>query len=274
MYNRRVILALGATSLVGVALSRRGDVEVVHCRAPTDLGPGGVRVEDPADMRRLLWERRPSAVLYCHAVCDVGRCQEDPAWAEEVNVGGVENLMRALPPKTRIVYVSSDHIFGGDGCYSEGSTPRPISVYGRTRVLAEERVRQHRDALVVRPGLAVGPSRDGRTGHMDWLRHRSTRGLPITIVADEARSAVWADHLAARLVAWTRDGARGIRHVPASRMVSRPVLARHLMDLQRLRGDFHLTTRAERPFPHLGRVELQSEFADPLSAPLPSVVAG
>jgi dTDP-4-dehydrorhamnose reductase len=267
-----VILALGATSLVGVALERRGDVHVVHCLSPADKDRKGVRVEDAADVAALLTALQPQAVLYCHAVCDVGRCEEDPAWAEEVNVGGVRNVLAAVTPRTRIVYVSSDHIFGGDGEYRESSVPRPISAYGRTRVAAEQLILQHQDSLVVRPGLAVGPSLNGRTGHMDWLRHRSRRGLPITIVADEARSAVWADQLAERLVAWTNSDARGIRHVPASRLVSRPQLARHLLELQQLPPEFDLTTRAQRPFPHLGRVELRSEFSGPLSAPLPSVV--
>jgi dTDP-4-dehydrorhamnose reductase len=267
-----MILAFGAASLVGVALKRRSDVTVVHCLSPADKHDSGVRVEDPDDVAALLHTLQPDAILYCHAVCDVGRCEDEPAWAHEVNVGGIGNLLRAVGKETRVVYVSSDHIFGGDGVYRESSMARPISVYGRTRVLAEELVRAHDNSLIVRPGLAVGPSRDGRTGHMDWLRHRSQRGLPITIVADEARSAVWADHLAERLVAWTRDEARGVRHVPASRVVSRPELATHLMRLQQLPPRFSLTRRAERPYPHLGRVELQSDFSHPLSVPLPSVV--
>ncbi len=268
-----MILALGATSLVGVALKGRPDVTVVHCLSPADKQRAGVRIEDAAEVAALVRALEPAAVLYCHAVCDVGRCEDDPAWAHEINVGGVRNLLRAAGKHTRIVYVSSDHVFGGDGVYRESSTARPISTYGRTRVLAEELVRAHENSLVVRPGLAVGPSQDGRTGHMDWLRHRAQRGLPITIVADEARSAVWADQLAERLVAWTRDDARGVRHVPASRAVSRPELATHLMRMQQLAPRFSLARRAERPYPHLGRVELQSDFAGPLSAPLPSVVS-
>src|SRR3954469_6996779 len=139
LYGRAMrVLALGATSLVGVALSRRRDVTVVHCRSPRDRQPGGVRVEDRADLAALLEAEQPDAVLYCHAVCDVGRCEEEPAWADEVNVGGVANLLAAAPAGARVVYVSSDHIFGGDGVYAESSPPRPISVYGRTRVRAEE----------------------------------------------------------------------------------------------------------------------------------------
>jgi dTDP-4-dehydrorhamnose reductase len=282
------VLAFGATSLVGVALRRRTDVTVVHCIAPVDKPetletpgtPGSddrrltVRVEDAADMTRLLDALRPDAVLYCHAVCDVGRCEEDPAWAHEINVGGVQNLLDAVQADTRVVYVSSDHVFGSDGRYTETSVPQPISVYGRTRVLAEELVFAHPNSLVVRPGLAIGPSLSGRTGHMDWLRYRSARGLPITIVEDEARSAVWADALAARLLACALDPARaiGVRNIPASRLVSRPELARHLLAMQNLAPEFHITSRAERPFPHLGRVELGSIYDDALSSPLPSVV--
>ena len=271
-----LVLALGATSLVGVALRRRAEVTIVHCVAPVDKpqtdGRLTVRVEDAADMAALLERLRPQSILYCHAVCDVGRCEEDPAWAHEINVGGVQNLLRAVSPDTRVVYVSSDHVFGTDGRYTESCTPRPISVYGRTRVLAEELVLQRPNSLVVRPGLAVGPSLNGRTGHMDWLRYRSARGLPITIVEDEARSAVWADALAERLVKCALDTACGIRNIPATRLVSRPELARHLLALQNLAPAFDVTNRAARPFPHLGRVELRSVYDDPLSAPLPSVV--
>jgi dTDP-4-dehydrorhamnose reductase len=270
------ILVFGATSLVGVALAERGDVTVVHCRAPSDrgrwMGKLSVQVENATEMKTLIEAEAPDAILYCHAVCDVGRCEEEPAWAHEVNVGGVAHALAAAGSVARFVYVSSDHIFGGDGVYSESSAPRPISAYARTRVLAEQLVCARADALVVRPGLAVGPSLDGRTGHMDWLRHRAARGLPISIVTDEARSAVWAGELAERLVALTRSDVRGVRNLPASRMVSRPELARHLMRLQRIEPTFHMMTRAERPFPHLGRVELRSDFDDAFAAPLRSVL--
>jgi dTDP-4-dehydrorhamnose reductase len=269
------VLAIGSTSLVGVALARRSDVFVVDCAAPGDIikpaSPGrrGVRVEAAGELAKLVVEQKPEIILYCHAVCDVGRCEEDPAWAEDVNVGGARNLLAAVDERTRIVYVSSDHVFGVDGCYREDDAPRPISVYGRTRVAAEKLILEHANSLVVRPGLAVGPSKNGRTGHMDWLRHRATRGLPITIVADEARSAVWADDLAERLVQLARSDVRGIRHVAATRMVSRPELARFLMAQQNLAPLFHLQPRAERPYPHLGRIELRSRSGD---APLRSVV--
>lgn len=271
------ILVLGAASLVGVALRRRSDVVVVHCLTPRDgrapARPRTVRVEDAAEVATLLATEAPDIVLYCHAVCDVGRCEEMTDWAYDVNVGGVANLLGAVSSRTRVVYVSSDHVFGDDGAYAEADAPRPISAYGRTRVAAEELVLRHTRALVVRPGLAVGPSENGRTGHMDWLRHRAHHGLPISIVADEGRSAVWADALAERLVQLAESAMCGVRHVPAERLVSRPELARHLMLQQGITPEFSLVCRADRPYPHLGRIELCTQFADRLAAPLPSVVS-
>jgi dTDP-4-dehydrorhamnose reductase len=117
-------------------------------------------------------------LLYCHAVCDVPKCEAAPDWAAETNVQHVRRVINALPEQTRLVYVSSDHVFGGDGIYHEESRPCPISVYGRTRVRAEALILNRPGSLVIRVGLPIGPSASGRTGHWDWLYYRMTRGLP------------------------------------------------------------------------------------------------
>ena len=60
-------------------------------------------------------------------MCDVEKCEADPDWAHEINVQQLHRVIKALPEKTRLVYVSSDHVFGGDGEYDERSRPCPIS---------------------------------------------------------------------------------------------------------------------------------------------------
>jgi len=223
-------------------------------------------------MTTLVQREQPDTVIWAHAVCDVAKCEADPVWAAAINVRGVENLLRHLPSPTRLVYVSSDHVFGGDGAYTESSPPAPISVYGRTRVAAEELVLQRAGALVVRPGLAVGRSADGRSGFLDWLTYRHRRGLPVTVVGDESRSAVWADDLAARILALAASDVAGLRHVVAARVVPRPELARHLLGLRGIEPRFDVRTRAEQRAPHLGRVEMRTIHEDEHAGPLPAVV--
>jgi dTDP-4-dehydrorhamnose reductase len=164
-------------------------------------------------------------------------------------------------------------VFSGDsGPYTEDSPPDPISVYGRTRVAAEALVAARANTLTLRAGLWVGPSSTGRIGHLDWLRDRTRRGLPMTIVSDEHRSAVWAEDAARRVWELARSEVCGVRHVVAERIVARPVLAAYLDRRFAIGARFGLETRAERKAPHLGKLDLRTKYRDALAAPLPSVI--
>lgn len=256
-------MRLGGTSLVAVASNAAS-------RSSQWIAADA---EDDAALAALLEREQPEVVLWAHAVCDVGKCEANPQWASTINVRSIENLLRHLPTSTRLVYVSSDHVFGGDGAYTEHSEPCPISVYGRTRVTAEQLILNRPGSLVVRPGLAIGSSADGRTGFLDWLAYRHGRNLPVTVISDEYRSVVWADDLAARLLSLAMSDVVGLRHIPGARAVSRPELARYLLSLRGIEPRFEERTRFEQPAPHLGRVEILSVYQDRYSLPLPAVVS-
>ena len=256
----RRILLFGATSILGYSVARQFPDRVASYGTPGD------------HVRCLLEQQRPDILIYAHAVCDVPKCEGSPEWAGRINVGHVHRALEALPMRSRMVYVSSDHVFGGDGIYDEDAEPCPVSVYGRTRVEAERLVLQRYGSLVIRVGLPIGPSRNGKTGHWDWLRYRTDRNLPITIVSDEYRSAVWADQLAGRVVQLAESSAVGIRHVTATRVASRIELANHLLSLLEKPAGYSTETRRQRAAPHLGYVELATIYKDGLSHPLPSVL--
>ncbi len=273
------ILLFGATSILGFNLARLFPETVVPF-----ISPGNpshlvsqwpvLQLENPEWPERIFAQYQANVLLYCHAVCDVPKCEAAPDWAHEINVQHLRRVMEALPETTRLVYVSSDHVFGGDGEYDEHSRPCPISVYGRTRVEAEELVLGRHQSLVIRTGLAIGASPNGRTGHLDWLRYRTQQNLPITIVEDEYRSVVWVTDLSAHVMKLALSNETGIRHVSATRAVSRVELANYLMSLVGEPPNFRCESRHQRPAPHLGRVELTSVYRDTLSRPLASVLDG
>jgi dTDP-4-dehydrorhamnose reductase len=267
----------GATSILGFTLAKTFRDSLVPFTSPRNRAAAiqswpTLNLEDPEWIKGIFDQYQPHVLLYCHAVCDVPKCEADPAWAYEINVRHLQRVLKALPNQTRLVYVSSDHVFGGNGTYDEYSPPCPISVYGRTRVEAEQVVLERRQSLVIRTGLAIGPSPNGRTGHLDWLRYRTQRQLPITIVEDEYRSVVWTEDLAVRVMELVRGQEEGVRHIIATRTISRIELAHYLLNRLGLEGRFHCESRHQRQTPHLGRVELTSTYRDELSIPLPSVV--
>lgn len=240
--------------------------------APAELA-GGVDLDDEPAVAALFARYRPRLIINCAGVCDVATCEDSPEFAHLVNVEGTRVLLAHAPRDARIVHCSSDHVFSGDtGPYDEDAPPDPISVYGRTRVAAEQLVLARPDTLVIRAGLWIGPSATGRIGHLDWLRDRHRRGLPMTIVADEWRSAVWAEDAARRVWELARSPITGIRHIVAERAVSRPTLAAYLNERFGIGATFAQELRAQRKTPHLGRLELITRYRDAFAAPLPAVV--
>ena len=271
------IVLFGATSILGFNLAGLFSGTVVPFISPGNTTPAVQKwpilsLEDPAWIKAIFDQHQPHILLYGHAVCDVPKCEATPEWAYEVNVRHLQRVLRAMPEHTRLIYISSDHVFGGDGTYDECSTPCPISVYGRTRVEAERLALERPQTLVLRTGLAIGPSPNGRTGHLDWLRYRTQRQLPVTIVEDEFRSVVWVDDLAVRVMDLANSQETGVRHIAATQAVSRIELARYLLTRLGLKVSFHCEGRLQRPTPHLGHVELTSIYQDELSVPLPNVV--
>lgn len=270
-------LLFGATSILGFNLARTFSDKVLPFITPSNNARSvsqwpALNLGDSGWAAALFEQHEVAVLLYCHAVCDVPRCEIAPGWAREINIDYLARVIDALPQKTRLVYVSSDHVFGGDGVYDERSSPCPISVYGETRVTAEQMVLARSGSLVLRVGLAIGPSPNGRTGHWDWLRYRTERNLPMTIVHDEYRSVVWAKDLAVRVMELAESTEIGLRHIPATRVLSRVELAHHLMSRFGLAANFDYESRHERSAPHLGRVELASVYRGELFEPLPSVI--
>jgi len=267
----------GASSMLGWSLFRARPATTAFCNRSTRRAPEGVAhgidLDDEPAVAALFAQLRPRVIVQCAGVCDVEQCEKSPDFAWTVNVEAMRILIEHAPPDARIVYLSSDHVFSGDGGpYDETSPTDPLSVYGRTRVAAEQLMLQRPNTVIVRSGPWIGPSASGRNGHLDWLRYRHARNLPMTVVADEARSVVWAEEAAHRVWQVADSAITGIRHLVTGRVVSRPALATYLDQTFAIGARFRFELRRDRRVPHPGRVELRTVHRDPLAARLASVV--
>ena len=273
---KKPVLLFGATSIVGYNLAKTfgDDLAAVVTSKTRTVIPQWKRLSlaETPEIKEFVRQSGSEILIYCDAVCDVEKCEQNPDWATEINVNNLRRTLSALTSDVRFVYISSDHVFGGDGHYYEDCVPCPISHYGRTRVTAEKIVLDHPGSLIIRPGLPIGPSLDGRTGHMDWLKYRTGNELPVTIIEDEMRSAVHTTDLAVRLMELSRSRITGIRHIASTSAVARPDLAKFLAKQFKIPVTFTTRLRAQQPYPHLGRVELQTRYMDPLAIPLPSIL--
>ena len=130
-----------------------------------------------------------SLVLHAAAWTDVDGAESDPAGAELVNVGGTRNVAALGVP---VVYFSTDYVFDGAKRepYLESDEPRPVSVYGRTKLEGEQEVR---DGWIVRSSWFFGWT--GTNFVRTMLRLGAERD-EVSVVADQRGCPTYVGHLA------------------------------------------------------------------------------
>jgi dTDP-4-dehydrorhamnose reductase len=133
----------------------------------------------------------------------------------------------------RLVAVSTDAVFAGrPEPYTEADVPDPVHDYGRWKVEGEQEVLTRlAGAAVVRTSLLYG--RSALSVHDRTVRDAIDGVRPMTFFTDEYRNALFADDLAAVLVALASDGrVTGLLHVAGPRVLSRADLARATCERQ------------------------------------------
>jgi dTDP-4-dehydrorhamnose reductase len=128
-------------------------------------------------------------VLHAAAWTKVDDAESDPAGAARANVLGTRNVAALGVP---VVYYSTDYVFDGvkREPYVESDPPRPLGVYGRTKLEGEREVT---NGWIVRSSWLFG-----WTGHnfvRTMLRLGSERD-EVAVVDDQRGSPTYVGHLA------------------------------------------------------------------------------
>jgi dTDP-4-dehydrorhamnose reductase len=261
------VLVTGAGGLVGgrlaTLLSARFAVVAGWHTAPPPAGLPEVQVDllsTPA-LEVALKKARPDGVVHAAALADADWCEREPGLAERMNVG-VSEALAALCEKrgTRLVVVSTDLVFSGDRAFvGETDTPRPILVYGRTKLKGEEAaLARAPGAAVVRVALVHGRGHGRRASASEAIAWRLRAGEPVALFTDQYRTPVDAQSVAAGLEGLLLGAASGIFHFGGPERLSRHALGLRVAEVLGLPA-------------HLIRPALQAEL--PLPAPRPADVS-
>lgn len=230
-------LITGGRGQLGFALSRqlaaRPGCEVV---ASVDLPE--VDVSDVTAVARLFdaLPRPPDVVLNAAAYTHVDRCEREPEAAHRAN-GVAPGLLAEACARagSRLVHVSTDYVFPGDrrSPYTEEDAPAPRSVYGRTKLEGEERVRRCcEDFLIVRTSWVFGRGRNFIAAILDQARARragAARG-PLRVVDDQTGRPTYAEDLAEGIQRLLEVGAHGLYHLAGGGTATWWELARASLD--------------------------------------------
>jgi len=207
------ILVTGADGQLGHAL--RPVLEPRHTVQWTDLHQ--LDVCDPASVRAGVRAAAPEVILHLAAWTDVDRCEAEPEQAFRVNALGTRHVAQAaVEAGARLVFLSTDYVFDGrqERSYREEDAPRPLNVYGRSKLDAEATVQAlvagHR---IVRTSGLFGA---GERNFPAAILRASARDGRVRVVTDQVCRPTYAGHLAEALGAILTSTANGIVHVASA----------------------------------------------------------
>jgi dTDP-4-dehydrorhamnose reductase len=197
-----------------------------------------IEIADGEAVANKLRELRPGVVVNTAAMHNVENCELQPDRAFAVNALGVRNLaLAARDIGAVLIHISTDYVF--DGCkvspYEEQDPPRPLSVYGNSKLAGEYFVRSTLDKhFVLRTSAIYGKSPCRAKGGLNFiqlmLRLANQRG-EVRVVDSEFVTPTPTSDLARQIVALSRCESYGLYHATAEGACSWFEFAREIFAL-------------------------------------------
>lgn len=174
---------------------------------------------DGAAVAALVSRVRPDVVFNAAAYNRVDAAENEPSAAFAVNASAPHFLARAAREAgALLVHYSTDYVFDGTASrpYREDDTPRPLGVYGASKLAGEMVVAASgAEHLVVRTSGVLGRGGSAQKGgsFVERIVAQARAGQPLRVVADQVFAPTCAADLAAASLALVRAGGRGVFHV-------------------------------------------------------------
>lgn len=163
----------------------------------------------------------PDVSILTSAFTNVDGCEKERETAYKVNVAGPENVAMACERTgSKLIHISTDYVFDGKkGLYTERDSPNPISYYGKTKLLGEEKVKEVlEDYVIARTSVIYGME---NKNFATWIIDELRNGNKIRIVTDQYVSPTLNTDLAEQLYALIERDAKGLYHTAGGERISR-----------------------------------------------------
>ncbi len=190
----RTVLVTGAGGQLGWELQRNPSGKVRLVALTEEM----LDLTREDQVRQALREVRPDVLINAAAYTAVDRAEEEPEKAFLIN----ESVPAALARMCRklgihLIHVSTDFVFDGSSArpYKPTDPPRPLSVYGRSKLAGEEAIfREYEEgSTVVRTAWLY--SSHGANFVKTMIRLFAERS-EVRVVADQVGTPTWAANLA------------------------------------------------------------------------------
>ncbi|OGG02327.1 hypothetical protein A2W14_03895 [Candidatus Gottesmanbacteria bacterium RBG_16_37_8] len=254
------VLATGLSGLVGTRirdlLAGRFDFEDLSLTT-------NINITDSSQVQEAFENSKAQVVLHMAAKTDVDACEDDKQFGEEggawqVNVLGTENIAFAAGNTgKRIIYISTDFVFDGTKeFYSENDKPNPVSWYGYTKFLGEQKLLESDvDVTILRISYPYRNRNNVRNDFVHRLIDVMAKDKKVYGLTDHIFTPTFIDDIAKALADFLTRNLPGIYHLVGSSSLPTIEAVKLIRDTYHLKAEIipidrktYFKDRAFRPF--------------------------
>lgn len=156
---------------------------------------------------------RPNTIINCAGLTDTELCERNVEEAYKVNALGARNLSAvARKLDARIIQLSTDDVFSSseDRKFHEFDTPRPVTVYGKSKLAGENFVKELAPKhLIIRSSWVYGK---GGANFVNMIIEKAKKGEQIKVPDDEFALPTSAAELSKVIIRLIQKEQEGIYH--------------------------------------------------------------
>lgn len=245
------VAVIGANGQLGAdvvrAFTAEGDLV-------TALTHQEIELSDAHSVLKAVGERTPALIVNTAAMHHVEKCEGEPDRAFAVNAIGARNLaLAAREIGAVLIHVSTDYVFDGSkrAAYSEQDAPRPLNVYGNSKLSGEYFVRSTTEKhFVLRTSAIYGKDACRAKGGLNFVElmlKLAKERSGMRVVDSEIVSPTPTVDLARQMVALSRTEAYGLYHATSEGSCSWHEFAREIFALTNTRTNLEVARPDEFP---------------------------
>lgn len=205
------VMVTGAAGMLGQAVTAEYTGRQAEVIA---LSRKELDVTDLGQVKRAAYFYKPEIIINCAAYTNVDGAEAEPERAYLTNGLGPRNLAAACRETGAVLaHISTDYVYDGSkaGGYSVYDRPRPLNVYGRSKLWGEKALSAFAGVYyLIRTSWLFGPGGGNFAGTMLRL---GRLGKKVQVVNDQTGSPTYTVDLARAIADLCASGCCGIYHI-------------------------------------------------------------
>ncbi|MBM7839406.1 dTDP-4-dehydrorhamnose reductase [Alkalihalobacillus xiaoxiensis] len=245
------ILVTGSNGQLGYDVLKEGKKSGLNIKG---VGRKEFNIIDKSQVENYIFHMNPDIIIHCAAFTSVDEAEQHKKLCMDVNYLGTKNIAEtAKKINAKLVYISTDYVFNGEGNlpFDETTSPCPINYYGETKLDGENVIKAlMNDWFIVRVSWVFGIN--GKNFVKSILKNAKIKH-ELNVVDDQIGSPTYTIDLARFLLDLIDTDKYGIYHVTNSGYCSWADFAEEIVKLSsnnskvnRISSD-HYQTKANRP---------------------------